>query len=196
MAWRLHVRAVEASYEAHTNGVMGSKLLRMSLSELCLHALRLEQGLGLRYAEYAKLTRAMGAHDVSDAFAEMERLEEQESRALRAGVDRAQYPERSAWQSVWHLTCGPEIDAHKRVRPQDAREALQLALAAERRAESFYNDTASHARDAMVRSCAAELAEIKGLRLRQLEHLLARETRSSWFGLRLRAHVRTRARGA
>lgn len=172
-------------------------LLPMTLSDLCLHALRLEQGLGLRYAEYAKLTRAMGAHDVSDAFAEMERLEEQESRALRAGVDGARQRDRSAWQDLWQLTYAPDgMEAHKRVRPQDAREALQLALAAERRAESFYSDTASNARDAMVRSCAAELAEIKGLRLRQLERLLARETRSSWFGLRLRAHLRTRVGGA
>ena len=176
---------------------MGSKLLPMTLSELCMHALRLEQGLGLRYGEYAKLTRAMGAHDVSDAFTEMERLEDQESRALRAGVDGSALPERSAWQYMWQLTYAPDgMEAHKRVRPQDAREALQLALAAERRAESFYSDTATHARDAMVRSCAAELAEIKGLRLRQLENLLARETRTSWFGLRLRTHPRTRAGGA
>lgn len=162
-----------------------------------MHALHLEQALGLRYGEYAKVTRAMGAHDVSDAFAEMERLEEQESRALRAGVDRARHPERSAWREIWQLTYAPDgIESHERVRPQDAREALQLALVAERRAESFYSDTAAHARDAMVRSCAAELAEIKGLRLRQLERLLARETRSSWFGLRLRIHPRTRARGA
>jgi len=175
---------------------MGLKL-SMTLSELCLHALRLEQGLGLRYSEYAKLTRAMGAHDVSDAFAEMERLEEQESRALRAGVDGARLPERTTWQHLWQLTHAPEgIDSPRRVRPQDAREALQLALAAERRAESFYSDTAANARDAMVRSCAAELAEIKGLRLRQLEHLLARETRTTWFGLRLRNHPRTRAGGA
>jgi rubrerythrin len=88
------------------------------------------------------------------------------------------------------------MESHKRVRPQDAREALQLALAAERRAESFYSDAATNARDAMVRSCAAELAEIKGLRLRQLENLLVRETRTSWFGLRLRTHPRTRVRGA
>jgi hypothetical protein len=176
---------------------MGSKLLPITLSELCLHALRLEHALGLRYGEYARLTRAMGAHDVSDAFSEMERLEHQESKALRAGVDGASHPERSAWQYLWQLTYAPDgMEAHKRVCPQDAREALQLALAAERRAESFYSDTASNARDAMVRSCAAELAEIKGLRLRQLEQLLSSETRTSWFGRRLRTHLRTRARGA
>ena len=176
---------------------MGSQLLPITLPELCVHALLLEQGLGLRYGEYARLTRNMGAHDVSDAFAEMERLEEQEARALRAGVDGGKLPERSAWQYIWQLTYAPDaIESHKRVRPQDAREALQLALAAERRAESFYSDTAANARDAMVRSCAAELAEIKGLRLRQLEHLLARATRASWFGLRPRSRPSYRRTGS
>lgn len=168
---------------------MGSKLLPMTLPELCVHALLLEQGLGVRYGEYARVTRDIGAHEVSDAFAEMERLEEQESKALKAGVQGRRLPELSPWEYVWRLTYAPDaIESTKRVRPHDAREALQLALAAERRAESFYSDTAANARDAMVRSCAAELAEIKGHRLRQLEHLLARETRSAWFGFRLRDH--------
>ena len=55
---------------------MGSKLLPMTLAELCTHALLLEEGLGTRYGEYARLTRDMGEHDVADAFNEMERLEE------------------------------------------------------------------------------------------------------------------------
>ena len=47
----------------------------------------LEQGLGTRYGEYARLDmRDMGAHDVADAFKEMERLEEQESKALKAAA--------------------------------------------------------------------------------------------------------------
>jgi len=164
---------------------MGSKLLPMTLPELCVHALVLEEGLGERYGEYARLTRDMGAHDVADAFKEMERLEEQESKALKAGVQGRKLPELSPWEYVWRLTYAPDaLESTQRVQPHDAREALQLALAAEHRAENFYTDTATHARDAMVRSCAAELAQIKSHRLRQLEHLLARQRRVEWFGLR------------
>ena len=164
---------------------MASKLLPMTLPELCVHALVLEEGLGERYGEYARLTRDMGAHDVADAFKEMERLEEQESKALKAGVQGRKLPELSPWEYVWRLTYAPDaLESAQRVQPHDAREALQLALAAEHRAESFYSDTATHARDAMVRSCAAELAQIKSHRLRQLEHLLARQRRVDWFGLR------------
>ena len=164
---------------------MASKLLPMTLPELCVHALVLEEGLGARYGEYARLTRDMGAHDIADAFTEMERLEEQESRALKAGVQGRKLPELSPWEYVWRLTYAPDaLESTPRVQPHDEREALQLALAAERRAESFYSDTATHARDAMVRSCAAELAQIKSHRLRQLEHLLARQRRTDWFGLR------------
>lgn len=164
---------------------MGSKLLPMTLAELCVHALLLEEGLGVRYGEYARLTRDMGAHDVADAFQEMERLEHQESKALKAGVQGRKLPALSPWEYVWRLTYAPDaLESLPRVRPHDVREALQLALAAEHRAESFYSDTATHARDAMVRSCAAELAEIKGHRLRQLAHLITRHKRSDWFGLR------------
>lgn len=167
---------------------MGTKLLPMTLAELCVHALLLEEGLGTRYGEYARLTRDMGAHDVADAFREMERLEQQESKALKAGVQGRKLPELSPWEYVWRLTYAPDaLESLPRVRPQDVREALQLALAAEHRAESFYTDTATHARDAMVRSCAAELAEIKGHRLRQLAQLIARHKRSEWFGLRLQS---------
>lgn len=164
---------------------MGSKLLPMTLAELCVHALLLEEGLGARYGDYARQMRDMGSHDVADAFKEMERLEEQESKALRAGVQGRKLPELSPWEYVWRLTYAPDaLESVPRVRPHDAREALQLALTAEHRAESFYSDTANHAKDAMVRSCAAELAEIKGHRLRQLEHLIARHRRVDWFGLR------------
>ena len=164
---------------------MGSKFLPMTLAELCVHALLLEEGLGARYGEYARFTREMGAHDVADAFKEMERLEQQESKALKAGVQGRKLPELSPWEYVWRLTYAPDaLESLPRVRPHDVREALQLALAAEHRAESFYSDTATHARDAMVRSCAAELAEIKSHRLRQLEHLMARHRRGDWFGFR------------
>ena len=164
---------------------MGSKLLPMTLAELCVHALLLEEGLGARYGEYSRLTRDMGEHDVADAFREMERLEEQESKALKAGVQGRKLPELSPWEYVWRLTYAPDaLESMPRVNPHDAGEALELALAAEHRAESFYSDTATHARDAMVRSCAGELAQIKSHRLRQLERLIAGRKRVDWLGLR------------
>jgi hypothetical protein len=68
--------------------------------------------------------------------------------------------------------------------PARCAEALQLALAAEHRAESFYSDTATHARDAMVRSCAAELAEIKGTACASSSISSRAKKRVEWFGLR------------
>lgn len=161
---------------------MGSRLVPMTLPELCVHALQLEQALGSRYAEYARVARDLGTHAIADAFREMQRLEEQESRALKAGVEGRKLAERSPWDHVWRLTYAPDaLESGKRVRPRTAREALQLALVAEHRAESFYHDTAANAGDSMVRACAGEMAAVKCQRLQQLEHLLARETRSDWF---------------
>jgi hypothetical protein len=117
----------------------------------------------------------MGAHDIADAFTEMERLEEQESRALKAGVQGRKLPELSPWEYVWRLTYAPDgARVHARVQPHDEREALQLALAAERRAETFYSDTAAHApRRAWCARAQRNSRRSRATALRQLEHFCA-----------------------
>ena len=113
---------------------MGSKLLPMTLAELCVHALLLEEGLGARYGEYARLTRDMGAHDVADAFREMERLEQQESKALEAGVQGRKLPELSPWEYVWRLTYAPDaLESLPRVASRRARSAAACACCREPR---------------------------------------------------------------
>ena len=169
---------------------MGSRLVPITLAELCVHALELEQDLAARYGEYAPLARSFGTHAVADAFREMQRLEEQESKALKAGVHGNKLPELSPWEHLWRLTYAPDsVESGKRMQPRTAREALQLALEAEQRAESFYHDTAATARDSMVRACAAEMATVKCERLQLLEHLLARESRTDWFRRRPRENA-------
>jgi len=166
---------------------MGVRLLPMTLPELCLHALQLEQDLGARYGEYAQLMRGLGTRVVADAFEEMQRLKEQESRALEAGVHGHKLPELSPWEYVWRLTYASDtIDSGKRVAPRNACEALQLALAAERRSENFYSDTAENARDLVVRARAGGMAAVKRQRVQQLEHLIAREARVDRFRMPLR----------
>jgi rubrerythrin len=74
----------------------------------------------------------------------------------------------------------PEGMEHRpRLVPLSAREALQLAAVAKRRAEAFYNDVAAHAADAMVRSCAAEMASGEQVQIKRLERLLGAEMRSA-----------------
>ena len=166
---------------------MGLRLLPMTLPELCLHALQLEEDLGARYGDYARRMRALGARVVADAFEEMHRLKEQESRALEAGVHGHKLPELSPWEHVWRRThASDSIDSDARVAPRNACEALQLAHAAERRSENFYSDTAENARDLIVRARAGGMAAVKRQRVQQLEHLIAREAQVDRFRMPLR----------
>ena len=90
-------------------------------------------------------------------------------------------PELSPWEYVWRLTYAPDaLESLPRVHPHDVREALQLALAAEHRAENFYSDTATHARDAMVRSCAKELRGDQGIACASWSTLS--RARNAWIG--------------
>ena len=84
------------------------------------------------------------------------------------------------WEYVWRLTYMPEGVEHRaRLVPLSAREALQLATVAKRRAEAFYSDVAAHAGDGVVRSCAAEMASAEQGQIKRLEKLLSAEMRGS-----------------
>jgi hypothetical protein len=67
------------------------------------------------------------------------------------------------------------VDDHPHLQPTTAREALQCAVHARRRALIFYEDVADNAADPVVRACAAEMVDAKLTQQRRLERMLARE---------------------
>ena len=157
---------------------MGARLLPLSVAELCGHALELERDAGARFREYAGRMRELGAGQVASAFDELTIEQDEEVRALEAASGERRPGELSPWEYAWRLTYMPEgMEQRPRLVPLSAREALQLALIAKRRAESFYCDVADNATDAVVRSCAAEMASAERSQIRRLERLLAGEIR-------------------
>ena len=159
---------------------MGGKLLPLSVAELCAHALALERDAGLRFREYAARMRELEAEDVAVAFDQLSREQDEEVRALEAAAGDRKPAELSPWEYVWRLTYMPEGMEHRpRLVPLSAREALQLATVAKRRAEAFYSDVAANAGDSMVRNCAAEMASGEQVHIRRLERLLTVEMRAT-----------------
>jgi rubrerythrin len=155
---------------------MAVKLLPLSVAELCAHALALERDAALRFREYAARMHELGAPHVAGAFVDMGREQDEEVRALEAAAGDRRPAELSPWEYVWRLTYMPEGMEHKpRLVPLSAREAIQLAAIAKRRAEAFYSDVAEHADDRTVRSCAAEMASAEQRQIQRLEHLLSAE---------------------
>ena len=161
---------------------MGEKLLPLSIPELCAHALELERDAGIRFRDYAMRMRELGAANVAAAFDEKVREQDEEVHALEAACGGHPPAELSPWESAWRLTYLPDgMDDRPRLVPRNAREALQFSVLAKRRAESFYRDVAEHAKDAIVRGCAAEMASSGHCQIEFLERLLAGEVIDAQF---------------
>ena len=160
---------------------MGARLMPSTLAEFCMHALEHERRAAARYDEYEHLLRAWGATMAADAFAELGKLQQQELKALEAGARGQNESDLSPWETAWELTFSPEALASTQpFVPRNVRHALHVVAAVERRAGTYYADVAENARDAVVRDCAAEMAEHKRKRYELLVYLLACETRTDW----------------
>ena len=152
---------------------MGVKLLPLSIAELSAHALELEREAAIRFREYAAHMREIGEQQTAGIFEELTREQDEEVRKLEAAAGDRRPGELSPWEYVWRLTYMPEkLEQTPRLVPISAREALQLALLAKRRAEAFYSDVADNACDAPVRSCAAEMMAGERRQIAYLEWLL------------------------
>lgn len=157
---------------------MGARLLPLTVAELCSHALELERDAALRCQEYAARMRELGAERLAETFEALRKEELEEIAALEVASGDHKPAELSPWEYAWRLTYTPEaMENRPRLVPLNAREALQLTLLAKRRAEDFYGDVAEHARDAVVRGCAAEMSANERTQLQRLERLLAEEIR-------------------
>jgi hypothetical protein len=155
---------------------MGMRPLPHTITELCAHALELERDCEQRFREYSKQMHALGAHGIANVFEELALEVTKEAAALEAVSGEGKASELSLWEYAWRLTYMPEGMEHRpRLVPLNAREALQLAVLAKRRAQVFYNDVADNARDIVVRGCAAEMAAGERARLQRLQRLLAGE---------------------
>jgi len=162
---------------------MGVRLLPLNVSELCGHALELERDCEQRFFDYSRHMHEIGAHGVANVFEELGQESINQIRALEVASGERKPAELSPWEYAWRLTYMPEgMEQKPRLVPLNAREALQLAVLAKRRAQDFFNDVAGNARDQVVRTCAAEMAAGEQSQLRRLEKLLATEIRDSGGG--------------
>jgi rubrerythrin len=153
---------------------MGQKLLPLSMQELCAHALELERDAGARFRQYAERMREIGAQKLADEFDAMSRAQAEEARALQAAAGGYPPAELTPWEHAWRLAYLPDGDG-PRAAPLTARDALQFAALAKRRAEAFYREVADNARDEMVRSCAQEMGSAERRQILRLEWLLEAE---------------------
>ncbi len=146
-----------------------------TLPELVAHAIGFERDAASRFHEYAEYLREQGQHRMADVFRRLEIVERAHMEALQECVAGGKFPELEPQDYARHLLATRDaLDLAFPRSPRNAREALLLALAAERRAEIYYREAAARSPDPMVRGFAADLAAGEHRHVRVVERLLAR----------------------
>ena len=151
---------------------MGARLLPRNLPELFSYSLVLEREAARRYTELEGFLRGRGARQLADEFDKLGREEREQYEIIALGTAGRELPEFAGWELGWYF--GSEGLHGSRV-PRSAGDALAIALAFERRTQSFYNDVAANARADAVRAFAAEMSADEQRHIARLEGLLARE---------------------
>src|SRR6185369_17411152 len=142
--------------------MMTDRLLPHSSSELCVHALELERVCERRISSYAAAMRAIGERTTALALERTAHGLRDEIEKLEAGSGARAPATLTPWEYAWRLTYMPEsMEEGPRVVPATAREALQFAVQARRRAAIFYEDVAANGGDPVVCAAAAEMATSK-----------------------------------
>jgi rubrerythrin len=155
---------------------MAQRLLPQTLIELYAHSLAIERDAFKRYIELERCMRDCGMDVIADEFEKIGREEQEQYEALALGTCEREMPQIAEWEYACHYL-GPQVA--KVPAPRNAREALKMALATERRAQNFYVDVAEHAMDDAVCAFAAEMAVDEQRHVQRLEQLLAREPEQS-----------------
>jgi hypothetical protein len=155
---------------------MAIRLLPLNVGELYAHALELERSCERRFKEYAARMDELGERPLAACFQRLARGLRRELADLEAASGELRPAKLSPWEYAWRLTYMPDaVDDYPRVSVATAREALQCAVQARRRAVIFYEDVAENAADPSVRETARQMADAKRSQQQRLERMLARQ---------------------
>lgn len=144
-----------------------------SVPELYAHAIAVEREAAVRYREFAQWMHDLGIDRVAVLFEHLLQQEAEHLRRLERATDGMELPELSPWQYAWLFTSLPEpIDQAFPLMPQNTRDALSFALAAEHRAQRFFDCVAREAEDQAVRRLASSMSIEECRHIADLEHQL------------------------
>ncbi len=137
-----------------------------SVPELYAHAIAIEREAAARYAELAQRMGDLGNDAVAEVFANLASFEASHLEALERRAEKLELPEVVPEEVRW-LQPPPAGSAAKEAadRVMSPRQALQIALGAEKRAQAFFERALMTAHEPAVRSLAGEMA------LEELEHV-------------------------
>jgi rubrerythrin len=130
-----------------------------SAPELYAHAIAIEREAAERYAEFAQQMADRGNEAVAEVFSMLARLEAEHLDALQRRTEGVALPQIAAGQYQWIDAGAPETAAREWLyRLMTPRQALLIALDAERRAEAFFERVFLTCNDPALRALAREMA--------------------------------------
>jgi rubrerythrin len=147
-----------------------------TVGELLMHALAMEREAVERYTEFARFMADRERDELAELFTRLAGLERDHARFLERRAGRLDPPPAIAASVRWLEAGPPDPAVHEWLaRMIGPREALVIALAAERRAQTFFAELADGVADQAVRRMALEFAAEEAEHAARLERALAGE---------------------
>lgn len=145
-----------------------------SAAELYVHALAMEREAAERYGEFAGRMADEGNYPLAELFRLLAREERRHLEALKRRTEGVPLPALDS-DYRWLDQGAPETAARELVfRLMTQRDALQIALRAEKRARAFFEHAVRVADDPAVRALAREMAAEEAAHVELLERALSR----------------------
>lgn len=144
-----------------------------SPNELYAHAIAIEREAAERYAELSQRMGDLGHDAVAEAFAVLARHEAEHLDTLLRRTEGVPVPALAPGEFAWIDAGPPETAARELVlRLLSPRQALEIALGAERRAQAFFEGVMLRADDPALRALAREMAAEEGEHIALIEAML------------------------
>ena len=145
-----------------------------SAAELYVHAIAIEREAAERYREFATRMADQGNDELAGVFGKLAAFESEHLKTLERRTDGVALP-RLAADYAWLDSGAPETAAHDLIfRLMTPRQALAIALQAEKRARAFFSHVQRESGDPALRALAKEMAAEEDEHMHLLEHTLAR----------------------
>jgi len=151
-----------------------------SAPELYAHAIAIEREAAERYAELAGRMADEGRDELATVFDMLARMEVEHLDALERRTEDVVLPEIAPEQYQWLDSGAPETAARELIfRLMTPRQALAIALEAEKRAQAFFERVFMTAEDPALRALAREMAAEEQEHVVLIERLLAQTPEGS-----------------
>lgn len=147
-----------------------------SIAELYAHALAIEREAAARYQEFAQQMEDHDREELARLFRTLAHLEHDHAQVIEKRSAGLRLPSLAPNEYSWLDAGPPETATHEWLfRLMTPRDALLIALAAERRAKAFFDTVAAACDDPALRQLARDMADDEADHINRVERALARE---------------------